>query len=49
MISFIQAIGRSIRTMDDYAITYVLDSDWEIFYRSAKHLFPKDILLSIKS
>lgn len=38
----IQSIGRSIRSEDDYAVTYILDSEWERFYGKNKDLFPKD-------
>lgn len=44
MITFIQAIGRSVRTADDYAMTYVLDSDWNLFYRTTKNIFPQEIV-----
>ena len=40
--TIIQAIGRSIRSKDDTAVTYILDSDWDRFYGMNKKLFPKD-------
>ena len=40
--TIIQAIGRSIRSKDDTAVTYILDSDWDRFYSMNKKLFPKD-------
>ncbi len=40
--TIIQSIGRSIRSEEDKAVTYILDSDWSRFYRNNKHLFPKD-------
>ena len=38
----IQSVGRSIRTKEDQAITYILDSDWERFYSRNNELFPED-------
>ena len=40
--TIIQSVGRSIRTSDDRAITYILDGDWERFYGKNKDLFPED-------
>lgn len=37
----IQSYGRSIRDYDDYAETYILDSDFTWFYSRNKDLFPK--------
>ena len=45
--SIVQAVGRSIRTKDDRAITYILDSDWDRFYSRNKELFPDDFRNSI--
>ncbi len=44
----IQSIGRSIRSKEDKAVTYILDSDWSRFYRYNSNLFPKDFLKCIK-
>ena len=38
----IQSIGRSIRSDKDKAVTYILDEDWDRFYRYNNQLFPKD-------
>lgn len=39
--SLMQAFGRAVRSIDDHAVTYVLDEDFERFYRKAKkRLFP---------
>ncbi len=38
----IQATGRSIRSFDDYAVTYILDSDWQQFFGRASRFFPID-------
>jgi Rad3-related DNA helicase len=40
--AIVQAVGRSVRSSDDHAVTYILDSDWERFYSYNKSLFPKD-------
>jgi ATP-dependent DNA helicase DinG len=40
--TIIQAIGRSVRSQDDIAVTYILDTDWERFYRFNKELFTQD-------
>ena len=39
--TIIQSIGRSIRSRDDTAITYILDSDWQRLYRKSKSMLPK--------
>lgn len=39
--AIVQAVGRSVRSMDDHAVTYILDSDWDFFYSKNKLLFPK--------
>ena len=46
--TIIQSIGRSIRSEDDTAVTYILDSDWGKFYRINSGLFPTDFKLCIK-
>tara|TARA_E500000331_G_C17156850_1_gene669944 strand:+ start:27 stop:899 length:873 start_codon:yes stop_codon:yes gene_type:complete len=43
----IQSVGRSVRTKDDQAITYILDGDWERFYSRNRELFPEDFRNSI--
>ena len=35
----IQSVGRSVRSESDSAVTYILDTSWERFYRKNKHLF----------
>jgi Rad3-related DNA helicase len=40
--SFMQAIGRSVRSDSDHAVTYVLDGDWERFYGKSRDMFPPD-------
>lgn len=38
--TIIQSLGRSIRHKDDIAISYILDEDWEFFYKINKKMFP---------
>lgn len=38
--TLVQACGRSIRSNDDSAVTYILDSDWSVFYGGNKSIFP---------
>ncbi len=40
--TLIQASGRSIRDAEDYAVTYILDADWESFFRRSSRFFPTD-------
>jgi Rad3-related DNA helicase len=40
--SVIQSLGRSIRNENDYAVSYILDGDWERFYRLNKKMFPTE-------
>ena len=46
--TIIQSIGRSVRSEDDKAVTYILDTDWERFYKYNKDLFPKDFSKCLK-
>jgi Rad3-related DNA helicase len=39
--AMIQARGRSIRTAEDFAVTYILDNDFERLYAKNLKLFPK--------
>ena len=43
----IQSVGRSIRSADDKAVTYILDSDWSKFYGKNKDIFPIDFRKAI--
>ena len=40
--TIVQSIGRSIRSENDEAITYILDADWKRIKGKAKHMFPVD-------
>lgn len=37
----VQAVGRSIRNEADHAVTYILDDNWERFFRSNADMFPE--------
>jgi ATP-dependent DNA helicase DinG len=39
--TIIQASGRSVRSVDDHAWTYILDGSFENFFRNNKKLFPQ--------
>jgi len=43
--SVIQSLGRSIRNENDYAESYILDSDWNRFYNMNKNMFPEDFIV----
>lgn len=45
--SVVQAAGRSIRNETDHAVTYILDADWERFYKNGRHMFPKEFSAAI--
>ena len=43
-LALIQAIGRTVRSRDDWAVVYILDLLWKYFYTKNKNrLFPKYI------
>lgn len=42
-----QALGRSVRSSDDFAISYILDSDWGRFYGQHAHMFPVEFKSSV--
>jgi len=37
----IQASGRSVRHEDDHSMTYILDSDFNFFYKRNEYMFPR--------
>lgn len=43
-ISILQGVGRSIRTPDDYARTYIIDGCFSILLRKNRDGFPKEFL-----
>ena len=44
--TIVQAMGRSVRNHDDYAVSYILDSDWERFFRTNSGMFPSEFSIS---
>ena len=40
--SVIQAFGRSVRSAEDHATSYILDSDWERFFKMSSAMFPSE-------
>ena len=40
--TIVQATGRSIRSMNDHAVTYILDSDWNYFFSRNRQYFPRE-------
>ena len=46
--TIVQSVGRSIRSSDDQAVTYILDQGFQYFYNKNKHFFPKDFKQCIK-
>lgn len=44
--SVIQSLGRSIRNEKDFAVSYILDSDWDRFHKMNKNLFSSDFVIS---
>jgi len=47
-IKIVQGYGRSVRSEEDYAVTYVLDADFPDFIDRNKRLFPEYFLEAIK-
>lgn len=47
--TIVQCVGRSIRSETDHAVTYILDSDWEDFYKRNTEMFPKGFRDSLTS
>ena len=43
----VQSAGRSVRSSDDRAVTYILDSDWERFFRQNRDMFPHEFKRSL--
>lgn len=39
--TLIQSLGRSVRSEEDHAVSYILDKNWNFFYKRNKFLFPK--------
>ena len=45
----VQSVGRSVRSMDDQAVTYILDQDWDRFFGKNKHFFPADFKKALRN
>jgi hypothetical protein len=48
-LRLVQGYGRSIRSKEDYAVTYVLDSGFENFVKKNKNILPDWFTQAIKS
>ncbi len=46
--TIVQAVGRSVRSNDDTAVTYILDADFEMFYRRNPGMFPQGFKESLQ-
>lgn len=46
--TIVQSIGRSVRSAEDHAVSYILDADWERFYSRNDELFPVSFRKSLK-
>ena len=44
----VQSVGRSVRDENDYAVTYILDQDWDRFYSKHSQLFPQTFKEALK-
>ena len=44
----VQSVGRSIRNKDDFAVTYILDQDWDRFYSRNSSMFPQTFKEALK-
>jgi Rad3-related DNA helicase len=47
-LTVVQAYGRSVRSRDDYAVTYVLDADFPAFVERQRHRLPAWFLEAIR-
>lgn len=45
--TIVQSLGRSIRNMDDHAVSYILDADWEMFLSRNPEMFNKSFMDSL--
>ncbi len=46
--TIVQSLGRSIRTENDHAVSYILDVDWQRFYGNNSHMFPDSFKKSLQ-
>jgi len=47
-LSFVQMIGRSVRSKEDKAVTYIFDSSFEMFYNMNRRFIPHYVRESIR-
>ena len=47
IVRLVQASGRAVRGVNDYASTYIIDANFERLFKYNKHLFPKWYLDSV--
>lgn len=47
--TIVQSVGRSVRNERDHAVTYILDLDWERFYKQNRRFFPVEFIDAIVS
>lgn len=45
----VQSVGRSVRNEEDFAVTYILDQDWDRFYSKNKSMFPETFREALKT
>lgn len=46
--TIVQSVGRSVRSDEDHAVTYILDSDFGYFYSRNKQFFPEGFRSCLK-
>ena len=46
--TIVQSVGRSVRSSEDYAVTYILDAGWDYFWSKNKDIFPADFKNCLK-
>lgn len=46
--TLIQSIGRSVRSMDDHAVSYILDEDWSTFFGKHREFFSEEFTEALK-
>ena len=46
--TIVQSVGRSIRSSEDFAVTYILDENWNYFYKRNQNIFPEDFRKCLK-
>ena len=45
----VQSVGRSVRNEQDFAVTYILDQDWDRFYSKNSSMFPQTFKEALKT